>query len=674
MMVSTYGCLQKFSADLPLFCCLCEGVVGSLELPLSRLALKATLPQDWLASYGRGITPADAMVSGQARTVLSLSPLRANFICRQQAGNAVLRFLTMMFNSCYEKPPICAVLGSPGSGKSEFFKQLVHAFHTQDFVAVGGAGGADGYMRETLCIAVTLNCATCLRIDESSLSLQRILILRIYYSWFSDKHSFSQLFKETDVASICRCSLAEMISKLCTICGKQRCVLLIDEPIKLLHMTGNEKDFVDGITAVVSQQTAQFAVVFSSLLLDPFLQAVRLSNREIIKVPMTLLSREEVAHKLLPELVGNHLPNNHLTLQCSKAGAGDCYFGLAGAVGGLPRLIEFAATHITTCSDTSASQLLDSAVQRYSELERFKESIGLLQFEVMRTILLDEAEEMKKLFTLDDRTYSCDLLVCSGLLHRNTTDGIVVPQFVLKCYSDKIKPRCAKEAALIKSLGFLFAGESAHGTGKPWEAICLSVDRINRVIRKEAMSVGLLEIYGTIHATAYFVGHTLSEQLLAMRFNLEHLEEVKHYGAETNFKDIPLNILLSCIWYPTRDSNAGFDYAVFLLPIGAEAVYENVVVIVTECKFSADTSKTCISWTQVGSKRKKAIANVARLFRVAEANMVFRIAPWRHLPEPHAATELEIPPNVIAQSKGNLAAFMGSSLSLVVENLGIFTA
>jgi hypothetical protein len=97
-------------------------------------------------------------------------------------------------------------------------------------------------------------------------------------------------------------------------------------------------------------------------------------------------------------------------------------------------------------------------------------------------------------------------------------------------------------------------------------------------------------------------------------------------------------------------------------------------IIVTECKFSADTSKTCISWTQVGSKRKKAIANVARLFRVAEANMVFRIAPWRHLPEPHAATELEIPPNVIAQSKGNLAAFMGSSLSLVVENLGIFTA
>jgi hypothetical protein len=156
-------------------------------------------------------------------------------------------------------------------------------------------------------------------------------------------------------------SLKQLLQDIRDKSGKKRCILLIDEPIKLLQLTCNKADFIDGITDLVGEQNGQLAIIFSSLLLLPFLQEASNSNREIIKIPMNLLDLPDVSEKLLPELAPE-LPNM-IKLQCAQAGGGDAYTALASITGGFPRLIEFAATSLKE-RDMSASQLLDTIINR----------------------------------------------------------------------------------------------------------------------------------------------------------------------------------------------------------------------------------------------------------------------------------------------------------------------
>jgi hypothetical protein len=636
---------------------------------LAEISLKEKLCPDWLQSTGTDMMGAEAIERGLNRTVLSLNPRRENFVCREPAVATTFKYMSTLFSRGFGKPPICTILGSPGSGKTEIFSQIVHAFWTQEFAGLGGSGTMTSYAADTLCVAVTMNCSTPIFAEEQGLGLERLVILRLYFIWMSEQSFYSNIIRQMDLHSICaNYTLADVIYRLCSICGKSRCVLLIDESVRLLQTTGDKKAFIEDIKSVASQQNDRFAVVFSSLLLDPFLVEVSGSNREIVKVPMNLLEREDVASRLLPELVKS-IPN-HLAMQSFRAGAGCHYVGLARAIGGFPRLIEFAAKIIAEEPDTTIAVLVDKAISRYSSTEKLKSSLEMLLFDVMVAVLSDQVVEGHKYYH-DNKTYSCDDLVSCGLLHRHTTECIIVPQFALMMYC-RMLPRNENESALQIALSFLFAGEGINGSGKPWELLCLSVDRIQRIIRNDLATTSMLGMFAPVYKTSKFSGHTLSPELLAGVFELCQLKEVVHFSTTRDVRDTSVEKLLSCVWYPVNQSNAGFDYAVFILPVGTAREFNNVVAVVTECKFSSDNAKT--SWTTVAEKQRKAVHNASSTFGIDSNNIIFRVAPWRHLPEPTQASIDALPRNIIAQSKENLCGYMGTSLSLIVDNLAVFTA
>jgi hypothetical protein len=608
--------------------------------------------------------------AGYSRTKLTRLPPRKNFVCRNYAVETAFQHISRVFGCLEARPGICTILGCPGSGKTEFFAQIMQASYSNTLSSLGVQ--IQFPAEETICLAVTLNCDTPLvTAKEAEYSLVELVMLRLYFIWFTDGTSFSKMIRKEDIASILKLSLKQLLQDIRDKSGKKRCILLIDEPIKLLQLTCNKADFIDGITDLVGEQNGQLAIIFSSLLLLPFLQEASNSNREIIKIPMNLLDLPDVSEKLLPELAPE-LPNM-IKLQCAQAGGGDAYTALASITGGFPRLIEFAATSLKE-RDMSASQLLDTIINRYIATENIDSSLDLLDFALVSLFFRGRYS--------GNNSVAVDSLVKAGLLSRQCanpyTHYLVIPQFVLMLYSRYVSElQTERECQLKRALQFMFDAEALSGMGKPWEFLCLSIDRIKRAVRDDSHTgsgVTLLGLYQPVYVTTHFPGHTMCPEITGQLFDLSNLlTAVRRYSDDTDFSKLSIMELTSSVWYPASDTNAGFDYAVFYQPVTGASTINDLVVVVTECKFSKEDATTVLQWSTVIEKHKNAIVKAKRLFGINEEKVVFRVAPWRRLPEPQVGTAQSLPKNIIVHSKDGLCEFMAPTMTLVVQNLGVLT-
>jgi hypothetical protein len=255
----------------------------------------------------------------------------------------------------------------------------------------------------------------------------------------------------------------------------------------------------------------------------------------------------------------------------------------------------------------------------------------------------------------------------------------VIPQFVLMIYCHEFDgTHCEREIQLKHALQYMFEAVVSNCTGKPWEHLCLSVDRIKRAVRPECDgrdSISLLQLYQHVYATSSFCGHTLCADIAEQKFIVGNLlTEVKEFSDRTDFRSFSVSELTSAVWYPGSDSNAGFDYAILYEPVTGALSLSDLVVVVTECKFSEESSTTVLQWSTVVKKRKNAVVNVKRTFGIDEDKIVFRVAPWRNLTQPHVATVQSLPKNIIVHGKDGLSSLMAPTMTLVVKNLGILTA
>jgi hypothetical protein len=645
---------------------------------MSRISLSSTSRCSSSRALSSEEASASFMATGFSRTELSKLRRRQNFICREYAVEAAFKHISRTFGEIETRASICTVLGCPGSGKTEFFAQIMHASNNNALTGLCKAEFIEFDADETMCLAITLNCATPLVIDkELEYQLAEIVLLRLYFIWFTDERSFGEFIRNHDLQQILQLPLKQLLDVILERSGKKRCILLIDEPIKLLQNHGKLDRFIAGVTELAAAQDRHLAIVFSSLLLNPFLQASS-SSRRLIRVPMNLLDLGEVSLRLLPELAPR-LPD-FLRSQCTKAGHGDPYMAIASIIGGFPRLLEYAATSIKRDGDTHIGVLLPQIINWYRSTADISTSLDCLTFSLVSSFFHGNGNS----YTMNkEGSRVADSLVQGGWLCRQfnyeTSDYFVIPQFVLMIYCNEFDgTHCERAIQLKQALQYMFASGASNGTGKPWEHLCLSVDRIKRAVRPECDgrdSISLLQLYQHVYVTSNFCGHTLCADIAQQKFIVSNLlTEVTEFSDRTDFRSFSVSELTSAVWYPGSDSNAGFDYAIFYEPVAEALSMSDLVVVVTECKFSKESSTTVLQWSTVVEKRNNAVVNAKRTFGIDEDKIVFRVAPWRNLTQPHVATVESLPKNIIVHGKDGLSSLMAPTMTLVVKNLGILTA
>jgi hypothetical protein len=652
--------------------------VAKLIASISRISLSSSTSR---CSSSRALSSEEAsfVATGFSRTELSKLPRRQNFICREYAVEAAFKHISSTFGEEETRASICTVLGCPGSGKTEFFAQIMHASHTNTLSGLCKAEFIEFDADETICLAITLNCATPLVIDkELEYRLIEIVLLRLFFIWFTDEISFCKFIYDHDLQQILQLPLKLLLNAILERSGKKRCILLIDEPIKLLQNHGKLDRFISGVTELAAEQNRHLAIVFSSLLLNPFMQEASGSNRRIIKVPMNLLDLQEVSQRLLPELAPRL--SDCIRNQCTNAGHGDPYMAIASIIGGFPRLLEFAATKIKKDGNTQIGLLLHRIFKSYRSTADISTSLDCLTFSLVSSFFHGNGNS----YTMNkEGSRVADSLVLAGWLSRQfndeDSDYLVIPQFVLMIYCHEFDgTHCEREIQLKHALQYMFEAVVSNCTGKPWEHLCLSVDRIKRAVRPECDgrdSISLLQLYQHVYATSSFCGHTLCADIAEQKFIVGNLlTEVKEFSDRTDFRSFSVSELTSAVWYPGSDSNAGFDYAILYEPVTGALSLSDLVVVVTECKFSEESSTTVLQWSTVVEKRKNAVVNVKRTFGIDEDKIVFRVAPWRNLTHPHVATLQSLPKNIIVHGKDGLSSLMAPTLTLAVKNLGILTA
>jgi nucleoside-triphosphatase THEP1 len=640
-----------------------------VDRSLSRLRI----PGNQIVSWGKSHQdPSIFFTMGFQRTRLTVHPRRQVFICRHPAFDSIVLYLKGVFSSSYGKPPICTVLGSPGSGKSELFSQMIHAFNCNDFANLGSPEKIPGDRTDILCIAVTLSCYTPLVAQiESKYRLSELVVLRLYYIWYASEEEYGHFIERIDLETVLQKGIRNVIEMILSQAGKSRCILLIDEPIKLTRVQDADT-FTRGITELAVAQDERLAIIFSSLLLHPFLLEATSSRRDIVKVSPNLLDRNSVAQELLPHLLPS-IPDL-LAIQCATCG-GTPYLGLAMLFGGFPRLIEYAVKWVQDYGEVSTTALSSGIIKRYTDIENI-DVAKFLNFDVVSTALLDTSEGGLK---FDGGKFSSDDLVKAALFQRQmtaTVQYVIVPQFTLSLFCrHRQENAVGKEKALIEALLFMIAAEGVNGTGIPWEYCCASADRVLRAIRGSLESVTLHKLYKPLYTSDNFVGHTLTDRIRDMRFDASILlETVAPFPPDHQFNANSVDELVSTIWFPSDTSNAGFDYIGFLAPIGKARCFENLIAILVECKFSQEGASTALDWATVISKQQKAVTNATTKMGLVQANIVFRVCSWRKMPEPTETTVDSLPVNIIVQTKKDLSQYMGNSLSVICDNLCIFTA
>jgi hypothetical protein len=647
-----------------------EALVDNLDRSLSRLGIAGKQ----IASWGkRHEDPSMYFTMGFQRTRLTVHPRRQVFICRDPAFDSIVLYLKGVFTSSYGKPPICTVLGSPGSGKSELFSQMIHAFNNNDFANLGSPEKIPGDLTDILCIAVTLNCYTPLVAQiERKYRLPELVVFRLYYIWYAGKEEdYGRFIERIDLETVLQKSIRDVVEMILSEAGKSRCILLIDEPIKLTRVQDADT-FTRGITGLAVAQDERLAIIFSSLLLHPFLLEATSSRRDIVKVSLNLLERNSVAQELLPHLLPS-IPDL-LAIQCATSG-GTPYLGLAMLLGGFPRLIEYAVKWVQDYGEVSTTALSSGIIKRYTDFENI-DVAKFLNFDVVSAALLDTSEGGLK---FDGGKFSSDDLVKAALFQRQmtaTVQYVIVPQFTLSLFCrHRQENAVGKEKALIEALLFMIAAEGVDGTGRPWEYCCASADRVLRAIRGSLESVTLQKLYKPLSTSDHFVGHTLTDRIRDMRFDASVLlEKVSTFPPGHQFKANSVDELVSTIWFPSDSSNEGFDYIGFLAPVGEARCFENLIAILIECKFSQEDASTVLEWATVISKRQKAVANATTKLGLVLDNIVFRVCSWRKMTAPTKKTADSLPVNIIVQTKKDLSQYMGNSLSIICDNLGIFTA
>jgi hypothetical protein len=644
-----------------------EASVDSVDRSLSRLRIPGNQIVSWAKSHQ---DPSIFFTMGFQRTRLTVHYRRQVFICRHPAFDSIVLYLKGVFTSSYGKPPICTVLGSPGSGKSELFSQMIHAFNCNDFANLGSPEKIPGDRTDILCIAVTLNCYTPLVAQiESKYRLSELVVLRLYYIWYASEEEYGNFIERIDFETVLQKGIRNVIEMILSQAGKSRCIFLIYENIKFTRVQ-YEDTFTPGNTALAVAQDERLAIIFSSLLLRPFLLPA--SGRDLVKVSLNLLERDSVAQELLPHLLPS-IPDL-LAIQCAAFG-GTPYLGLAMLLGGFPRLIEYAVTWVQNNGEPSTTALSNGIIKRYTDTESI-DVAKFLNFDVVSTALLDTSEGGLK---FDGGKFSSDDLVKAALFQRQmtaTVQYVIVPQFTLSLFCrHRHENAVGKEKALIEALLFMIAAEGVSGTGRPWEYCCASADRVLRAIRGSLESVTLHKLYKPLYTSDNFVGHTLTDRIRDMRFDASILlEKVAPFPPDHQFIANSVDELVSTIWFPSDTSNAGFDYIGFLAPVGKARCFENLITILVECKLSQEGASTVLDWATVISKQQKAVTNATTKMGLVQENIVFRVCSWRKMPEPTEKTVDSLPVNIIVQTKKDLSQYMGNSLSVICDNLCIFTA
>jgi hypothetical protein len=571
-------------------------------------------------SGGRKYSCERLLENGNSRSAdsiaLAIDTINTELLHRADVMNSLLSHAETVFlqnPGCpYMKWPMCIEFGASGSGKTEIFRRLLLQYEmlVEDytnsparkrlFAGIGATAPPSSLLMpsECLVLVVSFNCkCTYSQLEDNLLKkmsgneLEAAIALRLMFQWLWRGEIYSEFLEhvpqvDEDVASL---GLHSVVAAILQITGKKRALLCVDEIMLFIDFlqsraSGAVTNCFLYVQALTNAQSSSLAIVYSTADMKVFDDELIRRSVSILLLP--LLPYGEVAEKIFDVILRR---DEYLDSLCGSRQR--LLRACARLSGGYPRAIKTISKVVNeTIGCSNCGEIVTRATTELQGGQRVSDISAT-------TILMAMSPQYKLL--LGDTVGE---LIRKGLFHSDRDHQVFMPHIVMLQFLNQNEYSVLPEAERVLydfvrgMLGVLEKPE-----GKAWEEFIafleclrpymlkLEVDRkVNRLNWRLVSLAQLYDIPDDEQQGEMALVFTLTNTLRSYLFDWTFVRTIRRFDADTNFRDLSINVLLSHIWIPKNRSNPGFDVLMFLQPLTTKGTpsSKRPIALLTDCKYS----------------------------------------------------------------------------------------
>ena len=611
----------------------------------------------------------------RSETVLMDNVTIFKFVGRDKTISSILDNICRSILKPSSRKPIYFIHASPGMGKTRLFLEMVKiGIDDQKLLLLddGTIEEKGALLEDILYIAISFNGSTPYNPTHTKITkvadILSHIFLRVMHIWLTNV-TITEIFRAITTSLAAGelndelLTLKSMLSIVAQRSGRKCIVLFVDEILKV-----SDREVMN--TLVLSLNAVQdvhhnpftLRVCFSALEVDTFASAQRISGRNIISSPLTLLSRDDTLR-----LVTTTTTKERERYLCGRSDLTDDQLIeiMTLLSGGHMRALEFVLRTLQTMNkNNTVLYFIETVCRKYSEHYGTNTYAAiLLSFLGCRTTRNTQVGSGNESMTVGD-------MVASGKLMSSFSDvfndSAVVPSMPLIsliqwAYSTSSKydgatvtnfsqeNKGANIAILIVNHFKKTFGTTAM-TGKVFESVCILRHIIMRHVYKSLTDGVVLQLFtgkDWRNATLldYFENHRcmgpISDKLASLKFDFTKVLPEKWDLLENDdiefFFERNYTEKLTRLGQPTSSNSPYIDY--FYSLVSNCGV---VVTIVAQVKYSADISTTRISISDNDKIMADAI-DMTDKFGAPRDTIVYVAELWCE--SPHSGL-IDVPSNV----------------------------